>query len=195
MDEADLVANMVKQNKWPTNAVLVVHELCRFASNSQIESVSFVIRRGQCFGILGLQGSGKSELIRILTGTSVFDDGNFYLNKFDDMPIRYRKQYDGISCAPQFNCYHELLTVEEMLMLFAKIRRVEEKHIWTEVQRVGRIFKLESHFKTFGNILDRFTQRAVTLAMAFIGGPSLVIIDEPNHQVCYSKIPNFDKTY
>src|SRR5699024_7579129 len=137
-----------------------------------------------CLGIYGLCGSGKSDLVRMLTGLAIFDDGNFYLNKFDSNqgPL---KQLEGISCAPQFNCYHEILTIEEMLILFAKIRRVEDSQILPEVRLVGSIFQLTSKFKVQGCKLDEFTKRALTLATAFIGKPHLVIIDDPTHQVRY----------
>ena len=184
LDEASFVTNMVKQKQWPANAVLMVHQLCRFSTKIQIESVSFVLRRGQCLGIYGLSGSGKSDLVRMLSGGEIFDDGNFYLHKFDSNqgPL---KQLEGISCAPQFNCYHEILTIEEMLILFAKIRRTEDSQIFSEVRRVGSIFQLTSKFKRPGRKLDEFTKRALTLAMAFVGQPRLVIIDEPTHKVHY----------
>ena len=178
---------MVKSGVWPEDVVLLVHQLSRFKARS-IDDVSFTIRRGQCLAIVALKDAGKSTLAGILTGRVSFGKGNFYLEQFDEA-THPGKQLDGIGFAPQFDCVHESLTVQEMLMLFAKIRRVKVGHIWRELRRVAAIFQLADHLETTGSQLNVATKRTTTLAIAFIGAPSLVILDDPTHQVRTSKCP------
>src|SRR5699024_12096358 len=68
---------------WAKDVVLVVHKLTRQSANKPIDDISFLVRKGQCVGIFGFKGAGKSSLVRILIGKSVFDSGNFYLDQLE----------------------------------------------------------------------------------------------------------------
>ena len=70
-----------------------------------------------------------------------------------------------------------------MLMLFAAIRGVPMEGTWAEVHSVARIFGLEDQLNTAGRHLTSFCRRTLTLAIAFVGSPSLIILDDPTNQV------------
>ena len=59
--------------------VLVVHRLCSHSKVRQLDNIWFGVRRGECFGLYGLPGAGKTRLLETLAGVQPFEEGNFYL--------------------------------------------------------------------------------------------------------------------
>lgn len=86
------------------------------------------VRQGECFGLLGINGSGKSTTFKMLTGEISMTDGNAYVNNFSVI-----KQLDrvrqNIGYCPQFDALDTLLTAREHLFFYGRLRAIKEKNI------------------------------------------------------------------
>ncbi|KAE9098788.1 ABC transporter A family member 1 [Phytophthora fragariae] len=97
-----------------------------------VRDLSFGLKRGECFGFLGINGAGKTTTMNMLTGDVQPTHGTATLNGFDilSQQIEVRRQ---IGYCPQFDALFDLLTVREHLELFGAIKGVPQ----ASVERVG----------------------------------------------------------
>jgi len=95
-----------------------------------VRGVSFRVERGECFGLLGVNGAGKSTTFKMLTGAAPPTDGNATLG---DRRLRgNRRQFlSGLGYCPQTDAQLGLLTGRETLRLYARLRGVNEANLDT----------------------------------------------------------------
>ncbi|TYZ68996.1 hypothetical protein PybrP1_010597 [[Pythium] brassicae (nom. inval.)] len=93
-----------------------------------VRNLSFGLKRGECFGFLGINGAGKTTTMKMLTGDVLPTSGGATLSGFDILTqqIEVRRQ---IGYCPQFDALFELLTVREHLELFARIKGVPSSEL------------------------------------------------------------------
>lgn len=86
------------------------------------------VKQGECFGLLGINGSGKSTTFKMLTGEISMTAGNAYVNQFSVI-----KQLDqvrqNIGYCPQFDALDGLLTAREHLYFYGRLRGIHEKNL------------------------------------------------------------------
>jgi ribosome-dependent ATPase len=154
----------------------------RFGDFTAVDSVSFRIRRGEIFGFLGSNGCGKSTTMKILTGLLPASEGEAWLfgNRIDprDMGTRRRVGYMSQS----FSLYGEL-TVKQNLVLHARLFRVPEADIAARVAAMTRRFELEKVENSLPASLPLGVRQRLSLAVALVHEPDLLILDEPTSGV------------
>ena len=143
-----------------------------------IDGLSFTVNKGECFGLLGVNGAGKSTTFSMLTAEIRPDAGTIWANGFytsNDID-KYRKflGYD-----PQSNP-DMALTPNEALYLMARLRNVNEHGIPMLVSSVLELLEMSQHAGKSAKDLSGGTKRKLALAMALVGNPSLLILDEPS---------------
>ncbi|XP_006882541.1 PREDICTED: retinal-specific ATP-binding cassette transporter [Elephantulus edwardii] len=161
--------------------ILRLHELTKVYSGTSSPAVDRLcvgVRPGECFGLLGVNGAGKTTTFKMLTGdTSVTSGdatvaGKSILTNISDV-------HRNMGYCPQFDAIDDLLTGREHLYLYARLRGVPAKDIervanWS-IQSLGLSFYADRLAGTYsgGN------KRKLSTAIALIGCPPLVLLDEP----------------
>lgn len=137
-----------------------------------LENANFHILEGECVGILGPNGTGKSTLISILAGMEKADTVEIY---FLGQAIEQKNRKD-IAYVPQMPILFEELTVLENLLLWKKIYKIPKN---TEVfQRVPDFLQLDRiKNETVANI-SQGLKKKVSIAIALMNEPKLLILDE-----------------
>lgn len=101
----------------PADVVVAVHQLSkRYGQHQALDGVSFRVRRGECFGLLGANGAGKSTVFAILSGQGYASGGT----------VRWFDRERGISYCPQSNALNDLLTVAETMRFYGRLRCVQD---------------------------------------------------------------------
>ncbi|KAI8838125.1 hypothetical protein BC829DRAFT_421311 [Chytridium lagenaria] len=143
-----------------------------------VKDVTFAAEQGLIFGLLGPNGAGKTTLISILTGLYEASSGNATLAGFN-----YKSEQDSvykvIGVCPQFDILWEDLTVGEHLYFYARLKGVPVRDEKVAVQKAlanVSLTTLESR-KTKG--LSGGEKRRLSIAIALIGDPAVVFLDEP----------------
>jgi len=118
-----------------SNDALVVRNFSKsFGTFSAVSNVSFGVHPGECFGLLGVNGAGKTTAFRMLTGDETRSDGNAYA-------LNYSLENDrdsllkNMGYCPQFDGIIDVLTGENMLELFASLRGIPRKLIKQETRK------------------------------------------------------------
>ncbi|MBX6963054.1 ribosome-associated ATPase/putative transporter RbbA [Alcaligenes faecalis] len=154
----------------------------RFGDFTAVDNVSFRIRRGEIFGFLGSNGCGKSTTMKMLTGLLPASEGQAWLfgHEVNPKDIDTRRRVGYMSQA--FSLYSEL-TVRQNLVLHAQLFHVPEDEV------EGRVAEMVERFE-LGQILDRLPdaiplgmRQRLSLAVAMVHKPELLILDEPTSGV------------
>jgi ABC-2 type transport system ATP-binding protein len=153
--------------------VVAVEGLCvRRGGRTVLDRLSCSVARGSVTGLLGPSGSGKSTLIRALLGIQRSVSGSV---RVLDLPAGRRELRGRVGYAPQGGGLYGDLTVRENLRYFAQVTGAPS----ADVERVVAVVRLE---RLAGAVVDRLSggERArASLAVALLGSPPLLLLDEP----------------
>lgn len=154
----------------------------RFGDFVAVDRVSFRIRRGEIFGFVGSNGCGKTTTMKMLTGLLPASEGKAWLfgREVDpeDMDTRRRVGYMSQS----FSLYGEL-TVRQNLELHARLFQVPTADIAARVAGMQRRFGLEDMGDSLPGSLPLGMRQRLSLAVAMVHAPELLILDEPTSGV------------
>ncbi|EKO3578261.1 ribosome-associated ATPase/putative transporter RbbA [Vibrio metschnikovii] len=154
----------------------------RFGDFTAVDNVSFRIRRGEIFGFLGSNGCGKSTTMKMLTGLIPATEGKAWLfgKEVDPRDINTRKRVGYMSQA--FSLYGEL-TVAQNLVLHARLFHVAEQDIPGRVDEMATRFDLAAVLDELPESLPLGIRQRLSLAVAMVHKPELLILDEPTSGV------------
>ncbi|XP_055631846.1 glucosylceramide transporter ABCA12 [Toxorhynchites rutilus septentrionalis] len=131
-----------------------------------VNDVSFKIHYGECFGLLGTNGAGKSTIFAILAGEQLQSGGSFCF--FSP---------NGLAYCPQNNFLDPLLTVEEVIRFYGKLRNIE--NIDKLVEETIREYHLEPYKHILVKNLSGGNRRKLCVAVACFGNTDIILMDEP----------------
>lgn len=154
----------------------------RFGDFVAVDHVSFRIRRGEIFGFLGSNGCGKSTTMKMLTGLLPASEGQVWLfgNQVDPHDIATRRRVGYMSQA--FSLYGEL-TVRQNLDLHARLFHVPPEDIPDRLDEMTERFGLEKVLDDLPEKLPLGIRQRLSLAVAMVHKPELLILDEPTSGV------------
>ncbi|HVW69677.1 MAG TPA: ribosome-associated ATPase/putative transporter RbbA, partial [Steroidobacteraceae bacterium] len=154
----------------------------RFGDFVAVDHVSFRIARGEIFGFLGSNGCGKTTTMKMLTGLLAPTSGRAWLvgQEVDPRDLATRRRVGYMSQG--FSLYTEL-TVQQNLVLHARLFQVPENHIAARVGEMLRRFGLREYSDRLPNSLPLGIRQRLSLAVALVHGPELLILDEPTSGV------------
>jgi ribosome-dependent ATPase len=154
----------------------------RFGDFVAVDHVTFRIERGEIFGFLGSNGCGKTTTMKMLTGLLPPTEGQAWLfgEPVDANDLATRRRVGYMSQA--FSLYSEL-TVRQNLVLHARLFAVPAGEIPGRVQESARRFGLEEVLDALPDALPLGQRQRLSLAVALIHRPELLILDEPTSGV------------
>ncbi len=154
----------------------------RFGTFTAVDHVNFRIERGEIFGFLGSNGCGKTTTMKMLTGLLPPTEGTALLNgqpvKGGDVESRRHVGF----MTQAFSLYTEL-TVRQNLALHARLFDLPEEAARERVDALLTGFKLESVADTLAESLPLGIRQRLSLAVAVLHEPEVLILDEPTSGV------------
>ena len=165
------------------DVAIEAHELTmRFGDFIAVDHVNFRIRRGEIFGFLGSNGCGKTTTMKMLTGLLAPSDGEAWLfgKKVNANDIATRRRVGYMSQA--FSLYSEL-NVQQNLVLHARLFNVLESAIPTRISELTTRFGLGGVLDALPDNLPLGMRQRLSLAVAMVHSPELLILDEPTSGV------------
>merc|ERR1711871_1110969 len=132
-----------------------------------------------CFGLLGVNGAGKTTTLGMLTGDASPTEGNAWVNGYsiiNDMQNVRR----GVGFCPQFDALLDDMTGREHLRLFARTKGVPEESVEMVAEQLLQLVNLSMFADKPSGTYSGGNKRKLSLAIALIGNPKLVFLDEPS---------------
>eukprot|EP00123_Amoebidium_parasiticum_P015512 comp23006_c0_seq1/m.36687 comp23006_c0_seq1/g.36687 ORF comp23006_c0_seq1/g.36687 comp23006_c0_seq1/m.36687 type:complete len:1736 (-) comp23006_c0_seq1:41-5248(-) len=147
-------------------------------SKVAVDGLTFGIQTNECFGLLGVNGAGKTTTFNMMTGDHPPSSGNVWvaghsiLTDIGDV----RQQ---IGYCPQFDALVDTLTGRETLEMYARLRGVRPDRLREVVDNMVVRMDLTAHADRLCGTYSGGNKRKLSTAMALIGDPPVVFLDEP----------------
>jgi ribosome-dependent ATPase len=163
-------------------AIEAQHLTMRFGDFTAVDDVSFRIPRGEIFGFLGSNGCGKTTTMKMLTGLLPASEGTASLfgREMDSKDIAVRRRVGYMSQG--FSLYSEL-TVRQNLDLHARLFSMPADAIPARIEEMARRFDLAGVMDALPTALPLGIRQRLSLAVAMIHSPDILILDEPTSGV------------
>ncbi|GLD55049.1 retinal-specific ATP-binding cassette transporter-like protein [Lates japonicus] len=164
-----------------TTDILRIRDLSKTYTGTIIPAVDRIcvgVSPGECFGLLGVNGAGKTTTFKMLTGDIDVTSGEAAVAGHSIL-TNILDVHQNMGYCPQFDAIDELLTGREHLHLYARLRGVPESEIsrvaeWA-IQKLG----LSEYAGQSAGTYSGGNKRKLSTAIAMIGCPALVLLDEP----------------
>lgn len=145
-----------------------------------VNNISLGIPAGECFGLLGVNGAGKTTIFKMLTGDIIPSSGNILIRNKSGSLGHVDSHSSLVGYCPQEDALDDLVTVEEHLYFYARVHGIPEKDIKDTVHKLLRRLHLMAYKDRSTSMCSYGTKRKLSTALALIGKPSILLLDEPS---------------
>ena len=182
------VAAEIKRVSTSTDGLRVQNITKAYGNNIAVQEITFGVKRGEVFALLGPNGAGKSTIISLIRGDILpsYDSGEIFV---EDVAISKRRAAarNHLGVCPQVDACDQM-TVLEHLRFYARIRGVPD--VEHHVREVIRAAGLGNFQHRMAAKLSGGNKRKLSLAIALMGNPSVLLLDEPSSgmDVCAKRV-------
>jgi ABC-type Na+ transport system ATPase subunit NatA len=184
--DMDVKAEMIRaNNSAPNDCPILIRNLTKeYPENKKIavDSISFTVQKGECFGLLGENGSGKTTLINLLCGIFSPTSGDGFILGHHIVK-EFTSVQKSIGFCPQQDLLWNDLTVKEHIYFYSTIKGVPasevDGHIFTSLLSVG----LWEERDSFVRNLSGGMRRRLSLGISLVGNSSVIFLDEPTRDL------------
>uniref|UniRef100_A0A8C0UZD2 ATP binding cassette subfamily A member 13 n=1 Tax=Cyanistes caeruleus TaxID=156563 RepID=A0A8C0UZD2_CYACU len=150
--------------------------------NTAVENISLGISRGECFGLLGTNGAGKSTTFKMLTGDIIPSAGRAVIRTptGSEIDILSASSESIIGYCPQQDALDELLTGWEHLYYYCTLRGIPKQDIHKVAEDLVNRLHLNAHADKLVRTYSAGTKRKLSTAVALVGKPQILLLDEPS---------------
>lgn len=141
-----------------------------------LNHVGFELHSGEIIGLIGPSGAGKSTMIKTMLGMEKADSG-IALVLENTMPNRHI--LGDIGYMAQSDALYDALSGQENLQFFGKLKGLSKKDLSSEIAHVAQVVDLTDHLNKAVSGYSGGMKRRLSLAIALLGNPQLLILDEP----------------
>ncbi|XP_051999206.1 glucosylceramide transporter ABCA12-like [Xyrauchen texanus] len=187
--DEDVMAECLRVNSGDASAdILQVNQLTKVYQHLKkrvqaVKQLSVGIPAGECFGLLGVNGAGKTTTFKMLTGDTSPTNGSAKIRDIDGRMVDIidcRREGINIGYCPQEDALDDLMTGEEHLYFYARIRGISKREIDRVVNYLLKKLELNYHRNNTSKSYSCGTRRKLSTALALIGNPQILLLDEPS---------------
>ncbi|KAF3061699.1 Retinal-specific ATP-binding cassette transporter [Daldinia childiae] len=178
--DEEIANELVRVTSTPqeSDGLRVLHLTKTFGKNTAVENVTFGVQHSEVFALLGPNGAGKSTTISLIRGDiQPSYNGGDVLVENTSVSRRRAEARSHLGVCPQFDAI-DSMTVLEHLRFYARIRGIPD--IDHNVRAVLRAVGLEAFSTRMAHALSGGNKRKLSLGIALMGNPSVVLLDEPS---------------
>ncbi|KAI0385976.1 P-loop containing nucleoside triphosphate hydrolase protein [Hypomontagnella monticulosa] len=172
----DVDAETARVESSDVDLLRALHVSKRFGNNVAVDDVSLGLRENEILALLGPNGAGKTTMINMIRGDMTPSRGRIFLEGVDVLRNK-RLAQKHLGVCPQFDAL-DLLTVREHLMFYARCKGVED--IRGSVAYVMARVGITAHSSKLAHKLSGGNKRKLSLAIALLGDPPVLLLDEPS---------------
>lgn len=184
--EDPLVVETLSKHFYPNHSLirsLLPHSLFPHSHPlAAVKGVSFGVHEKECFGLLGTNGAGKTSTFRMITGDLFPSSGNAHHGQFN--VIHSLSQFQlNLGYCPQFDPLLDKLTGREMLHLFGRLRGLSGDRLKIVSNDLIEMAGLKKYADKTTETYSGGNKRKLSLVLAIIGHPKVLLLDEPTSGV------------
>ncbi|CAN7992300.1 unnamed protein product, partial [Ixodes pacificus] len=176
--EKRLVDDLCSAKKFHEHS-LVAHNVHKwYKSLHAVRGLNFAVAPSECFGLLGVNGAGKTTTFQVLTALLPMSQGDGYMEDVR-LSSNPRKWQSHIGYCLQYGGLLDKLNSYQLLYLFARLRGVPENKVKQLVDSMISVCDLQNHAHKKCGSYSGGNKRKLCMAVAYIGLPRVVFLDEP----------------
>ncbi|MGT2907327.1 ABC transporter ATP-binding protein [Streptococcus dentiloxodontae] len=141
-----------------------------------LNDVTLEVKKGQIIGLIGPSGAGKSTMIKTMLGMEKADSGSALILG-TQMPNRLILRQIGYMA--QSDALYETLTGLENLEFFGQMKGIPRKELTMQIHHLAHVVDLKEHLNKYVSDYSGGMKRRLSLAIALLGNPQLLVLDEP----------------
>ena len=154
----------------------VYKDFWRRKSTAALTNLNLTIERGEIFGLLGPNGSGKTTTVKLLLGLLFPTSGKSWLLGYPSGDLEVKRK---IGFLPEESYLYKFLNAEEILDFYGKLFEIPKKERKGRVDKLIQVVGLSQYRKRPLSQYSKGMLRRIGVAQAMINEPELVILDEP----------------
>ena len=148
---------------------------CKKKDINVLNNLNLDINNGEKFGLFGNNGSGKSTLIKAITREILLDSGSIIINGLDiNKDFSEKKSNSSIGYCPQENPLFDYMKVKEVIQFYIKLKKNKNDY-----KKISKDYILEEYEDKLCKELSGGNKRKLSLAIALMNNPSILLLDEP----------------
>lgn len=156
--------------------VKVSNVLKKYSNTTVLKNINLTVKEGEIIGLIGPSGSGKTTLIKLIMGMEKIDSGFIQVlnEKIPNLQV-----LNFIGYMAQSDALYEELNGKENLEFFCKLFNLSKSKIKERIQYTSKLVNLENDLSKKVSNYSGGMKRRLSLALALIQDPKLLILDEP----------------
>jgi ABC-2 type transport system ATP-binding protein len=159
-----------------STCIKIEHVNKSFGKKQVLFDISLDVPYAQILGLLGPSGSGKSTIVKMIAGIDIPTSGDVYLL---DEKMPKLSMLNKIGYMAQSDALYEELTAEENIKFFASMYKLTKSKQKQRITEVMELVNLSDHLKKQVKQYSGGMKRRLSLAIALIHEPPVLILDEP----------------
>ena len=136
-------------------------------THDAVKNLSLNVMRGECYGLIGLNGAGKSTTFKMVTGQIKASSGNIQFN------------CDRIGYCSQINSLDDFISVGNHLWIYARISGYDKGEAGAVIDQLLREYSMEQYRNVPTGHLSGGNKRKLCAATSMLGAPDIILMDEP----------------
>ncbi|KAJ6520555.1 hypothetical protein C8R45DRAFT_1121130 [Mycena sanguinolenta] len=148
-----------------------------FGSNTVVDDVSFGASRNTIFCLLGPNGAGKTTAFNVIRGDMIPEFGDVLIQG-TSVVNHPRTARASLGVCPQFSAIDAQLSVREHLIIYGRLKGLRSEELTSSVESIMLATGLHIYADRLASKLSGGNQRKLSLAIALMGSPTVVLIDE-----------------
>ena len=144
----------------------------------KLDKISLKVLNGECFCLLGANGSGKTTSFKCFSKEIEPDEGSIIIGGVNIKD--FTQKQPNVGYCPQFDCIFEYLTAEENLLFYAKLKGVREDSLYDIVNTLIKELNLEKDKKRIAQQLSGGNKRKLSVGISILCRPLVILMDEPS---------------
>ncbi|KAJ7137890.1 hypothetical protein C8R44DRAFT_975855 [Mycena epipterygia] len=173
-EDVDLEAAMASQ---PSNLLQVLDATKTYGGTTAVDGLSFGVSPDTVFCMVGPNGAGKTTSINMISGNVVPDRGDVFINK-SSVITDARTARVSLGVCPQFSAIDAQLSVREHLMIYGRLKGLVGEGLNSSIESLLLTTGLNLYAHRLAGKLSGGNQRKLSLAIALMGNPPVILIDE-----------------
>ena len=154
--------------------ISIKHVSKSFKAKKVLDGVSFDIKKGEIFGLLGSNGAGKSTITNIILGLQKPTDGSIVF--FEGKDVNLKKK---IALVPQDTAFYKDFSVEKNMLFFGSIYGLKRNKLRERVEFLLKWLNMNEFKDTKADFLSGGYQRLLNIAISLLHDPEIIFLDEP----------------
>ena len=164
--------------------ILRAEQISKSYSDKQVlDEISFTLNRGELVSLLGVSGVGKTTLFNILSGISIPDGGNVFINRAEEGAPEEWTQITGVPGELSYMLQKDLLlphkTILNNVILPLRLKGIKTKEAEKKAEALFAKFGLKGTEKKYPSQLSGGMKQRAALLRTYLCGNKVVLLDEP----------------